>query len=60
VIFTDYQARIGSVITGTVYRFEKGNIVVDLGKTEGFIPKGEQSQKENFRQGDRIKAYVLE
>jgi transcription termination/antitermination protein NusA len=60
VIFTDYQARIGNVITGTVYRFEKGNIVVDLGKTEGFIPKGEQSQKENFRQGDRIKAYVLE
>lgn len=60
VIFTDYQARIGSVITGTVYRFEKGNIIADLGKTEGFIPKGEQSQKENFRQGDRIKAYVLE
>lgn len=60
VIFTDYQARVGSAITGTVYRFEKGNIIVDLGKTEGFIPKGEQSQKENFRQGDRIKALVLE
>ncbi|MFH0772196.1 MAG: transcription termination factor NusA [Candidatus Omnitrophota bacterium] len=60
VIFSDYQNRIGSVITGTVYRFEKGNIVIDLGKTEGFIPKGEQSQKESFRQADRIKAYVLE
>ena len=47
-------------MTGTVYRVEKGNIIVDLGKTEGFIPKSEQSSKENFRQGDRIKAYVVE
>ena len=60
VIFADYTSRVGSVVNGTVYRFEKGNIIVDLGKTEGFIPKSEQSPKENFRQGDRIKAYVLE
>ena len=60
VIFTDYTSRVGSVVTGTVYRFEKGNIIVDLGKTEGFIPKSEQSSKENFRQGDRIKAFVVE
>ena len=60
VIFTDYNSRVGNVVTGTVYRFEKGNIIVDLGKTEGFIPKSEQSSKENFRQGDRIKAFVVE
>ncbi|OGX34258.1 MAG: hypothetical protein A3F87_01800 [Omnitrophica WOR_2 bacterium RIFCSPLOWO2_12_FULL_51_24] len=60
VIFTDYNSRVGNIVTGTVYRFEKGNIVVDLGKTEGFIPKSEQSSKENFRQGDRIKAFVVE
>ncbi|MFH1778403.1 MAG: transcription termination factor NusA [Candidatus Omnitrophota bacterium] len=60
VIYLDFQSRVGNVITGTVYRFEKGNIVVDLGKTEGIIPRREQSQKETFRQGDRIKAYVLE
>ena len=60
VIFTDYTSRVGNVVTGTVYRFEKGNIIVDLGKTEGFIPKSEQSSKENFRQGDRIKAFVVE
>ncbi|MFA5094038.1 MAG: transcription termination factor NusA [Candidatus Omnitrophota bacterium] len=60
VIFTDYNNRVGNVVNGTVYRFEKGNIIVDLGKTEGFIPKSEQSPKENFRQGDRIKAHVLE
>lgn len=60
VIFSDYQKRVGSVITGTVYRFEKGNITIDLGKTEGFVPRTEQSPKENFKQGDRIKAYVLD
>lgn len=60
VIYLDFQSRVGNVITGTVYRFEKGNIVADLGKTEGIIPRREQSQKETFRQGDRIKAYVLE
>ena len=60
VIFTDYNSRVGNIVTGTVYRFEKGNIVVDLGKTEGFIPKSEQSPKENFRQGDRIKTFVVE
>ena len=60
VIYLDFQSRMGNVITGTVYRFEKGNIIVDLGKTEGIIPRREQSQKETFKQGDRIKAYVLE
>lgn len=60
VIYSDFLSRVGNVTTGTVYRFEKGNIVVDLGKTEGIIPRHGQSQKETFRQGDRIKAYVLE
>ena len=60
VVFAEYQARIGQIISGGVYRFDKGNIIVDLGKTEGFIPKSEQSNKEEFRQGDRIRAYVLD
>lgn len=60
VVFTEYQERIGEIISGAVYRFEKGNIIVDLGKTEAYIPKKEQSGKEEFRQGDRIRAYVLD
>lgn len=60
VVFTEYQARIGQLISGNLYRFEKGNIIVDLGKTEAYIPKREQSPKEEFRQGDRIRAYILE
>lgn len=60
VVFNEYHVRIGEIISGGVYRFEKGAIVVDLGKTEACIPKREQSPKEEFRQGDRIRAYVLD
>src|SRR3989338_8694967 len=60
VVFNEYHSRIGEIISGGVYRFEKGNIIIDLGKTEACIPKKEQSGKEEFRQGDRIRAYVLD
>ena len=60
VIFTDYKQRLGEIISGSVYRFDRGNIIVDLGKAEATIPKKEQSRKEEFRQGDRVRAYVLD
>ena len=60
VIFGEYQTRVGQIISGGVYRFDKGNIIVDLGKTEAYVPKSEQSKREEFRQGDRIRAYVLD
>ncbi|MCM8762828.1 MAG: transcription termination factor NusA [Candidatus Omnitrophica bacterium] len=61
VIFTEFQAKVGQIVSGAVYRFERGNIIVDLlGKAEGILPRQEQSPKEEFKQGDRIKAYCLE
>ncbi len=61
VVFTEFQAKVGEIISGTVYRFEKGNIIVDLlGKAEGLLPKREQSPIEEFKQGQRIRAYVAE
>lgn len=60
VVFDEYKKRMGEIISGSVYRFEKGNIVIDLGKTEAIIPKREQSSKEEFKQGDRIRAFVLD
>jgi len=61
VVFNEFQSRVGEIVSGTVYRFEKGNIVIDLlGKAEGILLKREQSPKEEFRQGQRIRAYVLE
>ncbi|MBF0532403.1 MAG: transcription termination/antitermination protein NusA [Candidatus Omnitrophica bacterium] len=60
VVFNEYNGRIGQIISGSVYRFEKGTIIVDLGKTESLIPRKEQSGKEEFKQGDRIRALVLD
>jgi N utilization substance protein A len=60
VIFNEYHARIGEIINGSVYRFERGNIIIDLGKADAIIPRSEQSDKEDFRQGDRIRAYILD
>ncbi len=60
VIFTEYKAKMGEIVSGGIYRFDKGNLIIDLGKTEAFLPKREQSPKEEFRQGDRIRAYVMD
>jgi N utilization substance protein A len=60
VVFNEYKSREGQIVSGSVYRFERGNLIIDLGKTEGFIPRSEQSPKEEFKQGDRIKVLVKE
>ncbi|MEW6008580.1 MAG: transcription termination factor NusA [Candidatus Omnitrophota bacterium] len=61
VIFNEFHNKIGDIVTGTVYRFDKGSIIVDLlGKAEGLLPKSEQSSKEEFRQGQRICAFLLD
>ena len=61
VVFNEFQAKVGEIVSGTVYRFEKGNIIIDLlGKAEGVLLKREQSAKEEFKQGQRIRAYIAE
>jgi len=61
VVFNEFQKKVGEIVSGTVYRFEKGNIIIDLlGKAEGVLLKREQSAKEEFKQGQRIRAYLLE
>jgi N utilization substance protein A len=61
VVYNEFQGKVGEIVSGTVYRFEKGNIIVDLlGKAEGILLKMEQSPKEEFRQGQRIRAFVLD
>jgi len=59
-IFTEFSPRAGTLITGTMHRFDRGAVIVDLGKTEALLPKREQSTKESFRPGDRIRAYCIE
>ena len=58
--FDEYQDRQGEVVNGIVRRFEKGAIIVDLGRAEAVIPPKEQVPRESYRPGDRIRPYVVE
>lgn len=60
VIYDMYQDRIGEVVSGIVQRFERGNMIVNLGRTDAILPKEHQIPKRTFKQGDRIRAYLLE
>ena len=61
VVFAEFQGKVGEIVSGAVYRFEKGNIIIDLlGKAEGILLKREQSPKEQFKQNQRIRAYVAD
>ncbi len=59
-VYKEYSARLGELINGVVKRFERGSIVVDLGKTEAVLPKKEQSKAEHYNQGDRIRAIIVD
>jgi N utilization substance protein A len=57
-IYEDYQHKVGTLVTGTVQQVDRGNVLVNLGKTEGIVPLKEQIRKERYRQGDTIKAFI--
>ncbi len=59
VVYNDFQAKIGDITNGIVHRFEKGNIIVDLGKTEGVLSYKEILPNEEFKQGQRVRALIL-
>jgi N utilization substance protein A len=59
-VFNEYKDRKGELITGIVRRFERGNIIVDLGRAEAILPVREQVPRESYRSGDRIVAWVLD
>jgi N utilization substance protein A len=60
IIYNEFQHRKGEVITGLIRRVDRGNVIVDLGKTEGFMPLREQIPGENYNPGDRIQAFLLD
>jgi len=59
-IFSDYSDRIGELVTGTVQQVEKGNILVNLGRTEALMPYREQIRKERHAQGVSIRACIID
>ncbi len=59
-VYNEYKDRKGEIITGIVRRFERGNLVVDLGGAEAILPVREQVPRESYRSGDRIVAFVVD
>jgi N utilization substance protein A len=60
VVFTEYQGRVGDIVAGSVHRFERGDIIVELGRAEAILPKSERIPHEEYHQGDQVQGYVLE
>jgi N utilization substance protein A len=59
-VFKEYSEKKGEIVTGIVQRFDKGDIIVDLGRTEAVLSKKEQVRREGYRQGDRIRGMVYD
>ncbi len=60
IIVNEYSGRIGDLVNGIVMRQEKGNYLIDIGKTEAVLPVREQAPRESYKQGDRVRAYLLD
>ncbi len=58
-ILSDFLEREDNLLTGTVKRIERGNVIVESGRIEGVIPRDQMIQKEMLRVGDRVRAYVM-
>src|SRR4051812_36432618 len=59
-VYNEFKDRKGELISGTVRRFERGNLIVEIGRNEAILPVREQVPRESYRAGDRITAYVLD
>jgi N utilization substance protein A len=57
-IYAEFEDKLGKLVTGVVQRVEGPNLIINLGKVEGILPRGEQSPGEKFRMGERIKVVV--
>lgn len=59
LIYDEFRDRAGEIVTGTVRRFERSDVIVDLGKFEGVMPNRERVSTEEYAIGDRVRAYVV-
>jgi N utilization substance protein A len=59
-IYNEFIDKVGTLLTGVVQQIDKGNVIVNLGRGEGILPVKEQIPREKFRQGDRIRAFIVD
>lgn len=60
VIYEEFKDSKGELINGIVQRYDRGNVIVNLGRTEALLPKREQISRERYRQGDRLRSMILD
>jgi N utilization substance protein A len=59
-VYASFVDRKGEILNGIVQRIDRGDIIVNLGQTDGVLPVREQVPRETYRRGDRIRAYILD
>jgi N utilization substance protein A len=59
-VYNEYIDRVGELVNGVVKRFERGDIIIDLGRTEAIVPRSEQARHERYSQGERIKGVMVD
>ena len=59
-VYSSFVDRKGEIINGIVQRFDRNDIIVNLGHTEGILPTREQIPRESYRRGDRMRAYIVD
>ena len=59
-VYMAYKDRRGEIVNGIVQRFERGDIIVNLGRVEAMLPKSEQVPRESYKPGDRLRAMILD
>ena len=60
IIYNEFKDRKGTLCSGIVQRFERKNIIVNLGRTDAILPENEQIPRERYHRGDRIRVYILD
>ncbi|WP_305046273.1 transcription termination factor NusA [Geoalkalibacter sp.] len=59
-VYNEFKDRVGELVNGIVRRYERGDLIVDLGRAEALLPHREQVPRESYRQGDRVRAYIAD
>ncbi len=60
IIYNEFKGRKGDLVNGIVQRYERGNLIVNLGRTDAVMPRREQILRERYRRGDRIRSMILD
>ena len=60
IVYKEFFSKKNEIVTGIVQRFERGDIIIDLGRAEAVLPKKEQVRREGYKQGERIRGLVIE